>query len=444
MANAQKLKPIVVVGAGIAGLSAAAKLSCHGRHVILLEAQDKCGGRVLSVQHGSRVYDLGASWLHDIDNNPLYDIAQGTRLQLQLETNENFIMLSAKESSETDSKTNSKIEVNEISDVREKLRAAHRILDNIGDDASSFDMSLKAYTDKYIDSTDREAFRAYEFFVGLPWTQISAVETAPDLLDHGTDAFQLGGNDKLVDWLLNKCTKNVDLRLNTPVKSIGKNENDECYVLTSAGERIECSNVIVTAPLWYLKTNYRTLFMSPIPEELTSAMANATIACLGKAVLEFSKQFWDPKMERVVVVMNDASIMLSNVYKHTSGNPTLMVFAPGELGKRLEACSNDSKAVWEIIKPACNALAVRNGFVDPIPGPTYVLASNWTQNQFIGGAYSSLGVGQNMRDLVLPMMQGAWDDRLLFAGEHSTIRGIGCMDGAYVSGIAAADKIMQC
>ena len=54
---------VVIVGAGITGLAIATLLQADGRDVVLLEARDRVGGRLLSVpgSDGSTV-DLGASW----------------------------------------------------------------------------------------------------------------------------------------------------------------------------------------------------------------------------------------------------------------------------------------------------------------------------------------------------------------------------------------------
>jgi len=53
---------VAVVGAGPAGLRAAQLLHDAGRSVVVLEARDRVGGRLLSVRSGDRRFDLGATW----------------------------------------------------------------------------------------------------------------------------------------------------------------------------------------------------------------------------------------------------------------------------------------------------------------------------------------------------------------------------------------------
>jgi monoamine oxidase len=53
---------VVIVGAGAGGLAAARALRSDGRDVVVLEARDRVGGRLCSVNDGSRGIDLGATW----------------------------------------------------------------------------------------------------------------------------------------------------------------------------------------------------------------------------------------------------------------------------------------------------------------------------------------------------------------------------------------------
>ena len=60
---------VVVVGAGVAGLSAASALVAAGWRVRVHEARERVGGRLLSVREGDAAVDLGATWFWS--NEPL-------------------------------------------------------------------------------------------------------------------------------------------------------------------------------------------------------------------------------------------------------------------------------------------------------------------------------------------------------------------------------------
>lgn len=56
--------PIIIIGAGLSGLYAAKQLTETGRQVIIIEARDRLGGRILSEQVGQNedYVDLGPAW----------------------------------------------------------------------------------------------------------------------------------------------------------------------------------------------------------------------------------------------------------------------------------------------------------------------------------------------------------------------------------------------
>lgn len=54
---------ILILGAGAAGMAAATKLWENGFHnLVVLEAENRIGGRINTIAYGNNVVDMGAQW----------------------------------------------------------------------------------------------------------------------------------------------------------------------------------------------------------------------------------------------------------------------------------------------------------------------------------------------------------------------------------------------
>lgn len=69
---------IVIIGAGLAGLTAAHDATSRGYSCVVLEARDRVGGKTWSqpLKNGKGVVDLGAAWINDTSQTKMYGLAK--------------------------------------------------------------------------------------------------------------------------------------------------------------------------------------------------------------------------------------------------------------------------------------------------------------------------------------------------------------------------------
>ncbi len=82
---------VAIIGAGIAGLTAARMLADDGYKVTVFEARDRIGGRLWTDQALGIPLDLGASWIHGLKGNPLTEIADDIGAKLLRTDYENYV-----------------------------------------------------------------------------------------------------------------------------------------------------------------------------------------------------------------------------------------------------------------------------------------------------------------------------------------------------------------
>ncbi|WP_231984474.1 FAD-dependent oxidoreductase, partial [Mycobacterium sp. E342] len=75
-------RSVLIVGAGMAGLSAARSLADAGWPVRVIEARDRIGGRVHTDRDWGAPLEMGASWIHGTSDNPMVPLARQAQAKL--------------------------------------------------------------------------------------------------------------------------------------------------------------------------------------------------------------------------------------------------------------------------------------------------------------------------------------------------------------------------
>lgn len=462
---------VCIVGAGVSGLKTAHTL-LHGSKlssadVIILEAQNRVGGRILTDNSTSKLglrYDMGAAWFHDaLTNSVLYDsIADGS---FDVEKDGYFddkdpAMYSSKSQGKIDS---SELKLNRIvEDVERFIEIYYSESSDIPD--VSLDDMVEKYISKYgifLSDTQKNycgrMLRYMELWYGIPLSKISGKYT---VMDHqGRNLYNKKGYGFVIDKL--KSQINCPILLGEQVQDIYrdvKNGPKNHKIVTVAGTTIDADYLVVTVPQSVLELpaehEYGIKWTPALPSALAESFQHMHFGALGKVILEFDHIWWDNTQDRIQVLADGVfveesevpqpfqyPIYVVNYGRVQQGAASLVILTQSPVTDYLEA--NPEKA-WEYMKPMLNTIKVSE-----IAEPINVIVSNWTQNPYIRGSYTSLYVGDDPNDLVI-QLSGEHDfcglgsgSTIRFAGEHTIADGAGCVHGAYNSGTRAGEWILN-
>jgi len=70
------LPPVIIIGAGFAGIEAARQLHAEKVDFLILEASARLGGRVQEKKFGGYTLENGANWIQGLEGNPIWDLKQ--------------------------------------------------------------------------------------------------------------------------------------------------------------------------------------------------------------------------------------------------------------------------------------------------------------------------------------------------------------------------------
>ena len=417
---------VIVIGAGIAGLTAAAKIQSTGKRVIVLEAQSAIGGRIVTDRTLSIPLDLGASWIHGINKNPIATLATTLKLN-KVATDYNSIKrydydgrpITDAEDSLVDSNYNTV-----MSNVSKIQRTA------------KIDQVLGTSITDIINTKQYSSFekRAIQYSINTEIEHDYAADINNLSLKNWDQDSDFSGNDVLLpqgyDQIVNYLSKNLDIRLSTIVNQIDYRAST-VSVQTSNGV-FTAPKVIVTIPLGVLKTNAVT-FTPSLPAAHNAAINRIGMGVLNKLYLLFPKVFWEPKEQLLGYIGQQKEHWAEWYnYQYYIGKPILLGFNAASYARTVEAYT-DAQTISEAMS------VLKTIYGNSIPNPTGYKLTRWAKNPWSFGSYSYMATGASGADcvaLTVPI-----NSKLFFAGEHTNKQYLGTVHGAYLSGIRVGAQV---
>ena len=449
--NSTDDKRIIVIGAGLAGLSCAYELDQAGFNVMLIEARSRPGGRVNTYRDpfSDNLYsEMGAEYVDSSDtyiqeyckkfNLKILPAKQYDGVYVKGQTSSIEGLRSGRDLLPFKGTLEGKLFGQEVQYIQKwidlvklkginspEVQALDRIsVEDILKEGGAPKDIIDLYT--YANATEETAVPSK---MSALYMILSNTRTS-NFSENTVEGRILGGNDQLPKTLAQKL--GTKIMYNRPLLRLDYNSNG---IIATVKEKqrlvqIPAKKCVLAIPASILKN----IEINPgFSEEKINCINNQQYGHAMKIAMQYRQRFWDNKNSIGQRVFTDTP--LRRVYHFSIDQPgprgILLSFTSGEdaikLGKldnkkRLNIAQNSCRNIW----PEAPMFWEKG------------VVKYWNEDPWIKASYSFAGVGQKGFREILAKPEGP----VFFAGEHTAIQRAS-MNGAIESGMRVTDELKR-
>lgn len=429
--NTHQSLPVVVIGAGMAGLACAGALQAASRDVVVLEARQRIGGRIHSLMQGVDVFDLGASWIHGIEGNPIWQIVRSNHIRtvaFNYDTPDFYHNGKRLSQAEQACLEEAIAKIEAMISADDRAVSAQEALDNA--------MEHLAYTQCVIsEEVLTKLVRAYFAYVAndpfaTSLANLSAQYQHFEGYFAGDEHIFPQGYSQVIDVLSDGLVVKTGVEIQSVIR-----EDGSVVLVDHQGQVHRASKVVVTVPLGVLRQQAMT-FVPPLPGAHADAIARIGFGSFNKVFLALDAPlpFMQGKHANSVFYFHDGRwynmLDLSGLYQR----PVYLMLFGGEFSAFIDAASDED--VWHAIRDS-----LASTFADIPLHLREMHVTRWGADCHALGAFSFPLPGHTT-DLAKTLQQPV-DNRIYFAGEHCSPDYAGTVHGAYLSGMHTASILLN-
>ncbi len=432
-------RSVVVVGAGLAGLTAAVELKRYGAALTVFEGRDRIGGRVLTVRKGfaqSQHAEAGGDFI-DEDHKEICRIARRYGLTLAPILRSGFAFVRSRDDGNVRKPVRGDRMWKKLAKALWPLVEAYRLSEERWDGAVAQrlgSLSVAEWMKRTSLSPDVSGmlFGLRGFFLADPadLSLLSLVEqVAAPTPGKGRMYRILDGNDALPSALA------ADLRgrlwVRREVLAVRQEQTGvRITVRTAEGDEkcVRADYVILTVPA----TKLRSLeFDPPLPYPQRAAIARLRYGPVTKTLLQFDRRFWRGRGRPLAYGTDLPTGAVWDGNEEQGGKSGILCLMAG---------GSSSAATQELLaKTGPQELTRRLDWLGAARATLLAIQTvSWEQDPWVGGGYAVFGF---QYDTALREWLARPFGRILFAGEHTSLRWQGYMNGAVESGLRAAAEV---
>jgi monoamine oxidase len=417
---------IAVVGAGAAGLMAASELARAGRLVTILEARDRCGGRIYPLPEAEFGYKAegGAEFVHGA--------APVTRALMR----EAGLSLAPRHGTRWSARSGA------LQPAEPQLPHAdqfYQALVAVTEDLPVAAFLATHFADRRYDELRRWVTRTVEGYDAADPHRFSTLALREEWLarDDGEHGRIREGYGALVAYLETECrNRGAAIRLGAEVMAI-ETAGDRVAVCCAGGVSVEADAAILAVPLPLLSA----IALPPLARERVAAAADIGFGNVVKILLRFAAPWWADSGGRD---MGDLSFLLSNAAvptwwtQYPDPYPVLTGWLAGPKADLVSALDED-----DLVDMGLASLA---GIFELPPERIRAMlvaarAIHWGRDPFARGAYS---YATPRTRVALPVLSRPDRDGIFISGEALYAGpNMGTVEAALASGQETARTILR-
>ena len=448
---------VVVVGAGLAGLSATYRLRSEGVNAKLYDAQERLGGRCWSItdffdngqtaEHGGQFVDSRHTQLRALAAELDVDLVDTFKQEIPSGGNGYRWVNGA-------FRTGDEV-FGEFGSFARKLRRAYERVGDYHWDAASqaakdFDnQTIVEYLDKTLDGGAESLLGGgisifMQSFFGMEPSQMSAINLFEGFVapyPGANERFRIaGGNDQLVKAMVRAIPDHAITRNAELVSARHRSDGRVALRFSSVADEVVADRVVFALPFTTLRdVDIARLQLSNRRRRAIDELAMGTNSKFNFQIdrslkaLDWSGDFssdephyvtWDSSWGQVVPRARTPVITVYNGGKEGTSYPAYTAHGPATPAAIDHVMTNLSRGV-QGIEGAFNGLAHLD---------------QWADDPFVYGSYAGFGPGQYT---AYWGFLGTREGNVVFAGEHTSTHSQGYLNGGVESGERAARQVLR-